>query len=96
MEIDPVTALIINTAKSENRHIIAVGTTVVRAIETAINHEGIVIPYRGNTDLFIDESYSMKIIDGLLTGFHEPRASHLNMLQSIAGFEYITRLIVKQ
>ena len=96
MEIDPVTELIINTAKSENRHIIAVGTIVVRAIETAINHEGIVILYCGNTELFIDESYSMKIIDGLLTGFHEPRASHLNMLQSIAGFEYITRLIVKK
>ena len=48
-----------------------------------------VIPYRGNTDLFIDENYKMKIADGLLTGFHEPRASHLNMLQSIAGYEHI-------
>lgn len=89
MEIDPVTASIINSAKSQGRRIIAVGTTCIRAIETAVNDEGIVKPYRGNTELFIDENYNMKIIDGLLTGFHEPRASHLNMLQSISGFEQI-------
>ena len=89
MEIDPVTASIINTAKSQGRRIIAVGTTAIRAIETAVNNEGIVMPYRGNTELFIDENYTMKVVDGLLTGFHEPRASHLNMLQSLAGFEHI-------
>jgi S-adenosylmethionine:tRNA ribosyltransferase-isomerase len=91
MEIDPVSAAIINMAKSEGRRIIAVGTTTVRAIETAVTSEGLVVPYRGNTELFIDESYRMKIIDGLLTGFHEPRASHLNMLQAIAGLEHIDR-----
>jgi len=91
MEIDPVTASIINTAKSLGRRIIAVGTTCIRAIETVVNNEGIVIPYRGNTELFIDESYTMKVVDGLLSGFHEPRASHLNMLQSVGGFEHIHR-----
>ncbi len=89
MEIDPVSAAFINMAKSQGRRIIAVGTTCIRAIETAVNNEGKVIPYRGNTELFIDESYTMKVVDGLLTGFHEPRASHLNMLQSIGGFEHI-------
>lgn len=90
-EIDPVTTSIINTAKSEGRHIIAVGTTAIRAIETAVNNEGIVTSFRGNTELFIDENYTMKVVDGLLTGFHEPRASHLNMLQSVGGFEHINR-----
>jgi S-adenosylmethionine:tRNA ribosyltransferase-isomerase len=89
MEIDPVTASIINTAKNQGRRIIAIGTTAIRAIETAVNNEGIVTPFRGNTELFIDENYTMKIADGLLTGFHEPKASHLNMLQSIGGFERI-------
>ncbi len=89
MEIDPVTAAIINTAKTEGRRVIAAGTTAIRAVETVVNNKGIVMPFRGNTELFIDENYSMKIVDGLLTGFHEPRASHLNMLQSIAGFEHI-------
>jgi S-adenosylmethionine:tRNA ribosyltransferase-isomerase len=91
MEIDPVTASIINLANSQARRIIAVGTTAIRAIETAVNSEGIVIPYRGNTELFIDENYTMKVVDGLLTGFHEPKASHLNMLQSVGGFEHIDR-----
>lgn len=91
MEIDPVSATIINTAKNQGRRIIAVGTTCIRAIETAADPHGVVQPYRGNTELFIDEIYSMKVADGLLTGFHEPKASHLNMLQSIGGFEHINR-----
>lgn len=92
MEIDPVSSALINTAKSQGRRIIAVGTTCVRAIETAANnYVGSVIPFRGNTELFVDENYNTKIIDGLLTGFHEPKASHLNMLQAIAGFDHIDR-----
>jgi S-adenosylmethionine:tRNA ribosyltransferase-isomerase len=89
MEVSPVSAAMINTAKSQGRRIIAVGTTAIRAIESAVNAAGTLVPYRGNTTLFIDESYSMKVTDGLLTGFHEPRASHLHMLQSLAGFEHI-------
>lgn len=89
MEINPVSAAIINAAKSQARRVIAVGTTCVRAVETAVNNEGLVMPYRGNTELFINRGYSMKIVDGLLTGFHEPKASHLNILQSIGGFEQI-------
>lgn len=91
MEIDPVSTSIINTAKRQGRRIIAVGTTAIRAIETAVNNEGSLLPYRGSTELFIDESYTMKIIDGLLTGFHEPKASHLNMLQSVGGFDHIDK-----
>lgn len=92
MEIDPVSSALINSAKSQGRRIIAVGTTCIRAIETAANNpEGCVIPFRGNTELFVDENYNMKIIDGLLTGFHEPKASHLNMLQAVAGFDHIDR-----
>lgn len=91
MEISPVTASMINTAKSQGRRIIAVGTTAIRAIESAVNSKGRVIPYQGNTELFIDDSYTMKVADALLTGFHEPRTSHLNMLQAIAGAEHIER-----
>jgi len=91
MEVDPVTASIINTAKNQGGRIIAVGTTAIRAIETAVNKEGMVVPYHGNTELFIDESYTMKVIDGLLTGFHEPRASHLNILQSVGGFDHVDK-----
>ncbi len=91
MEINPVSASIINAAKSQGRRIIAIGTTAIRAIESASTEGGIVLPYQGNTSLFIEQHYTMKIADGLLTGFHEPKASHLHMLQSLAGFEHIEK-----
>jgi S-adenosylmethionine:tRNA ribosyltransferase-isomerase len=91
MELEENAASIINKAKKERRRIIAVGTTAVRAVESAVDEEDKVVPYKGNTDLFIGSDYRMKIIDGVLTGFHEPRASHLHMLQSLAGFEHIER-----
>lgn len=89
MEIDPVTASIINSAKSNGKRIIAVGTTAIRAIETAVNEQEKVVPYRGQTKLFIDKDHTLKVANGLLTGFHEPHASHLNILQAVAGFEHI-------
>ncbi len=91
MEINPISALQINQAKAEGRRVIAVGTTAIRAVETAVNAVGEVIPYRGHTDLYIHEGFKMQVVDSLLTGFHEPRASHLHMLQSLAGFQHINR-----
>ncbi len=91
MEVDQASATLINNAKKKGRKIIAVGTTGIRAIESAVNERGEVIPYTGVTNLFIDNDYKMKVINGLLTGFHEPRASHLQMLQSLAGFDHIER-----
>ncbi|QHT69946.1 S-adenosylmethionine:tRNA ribosyltransferase-isomerase [Rhodocytophaga rosea] len=89
MEISPISAAIINAAKSRGNRIIAVGTTAIRAIESAAGTDGMLRPYRGNTSLFIDENYSLKITDALLTGFHEPRASHLHMLQALAGMDHL-------
>lgn len=91
MEMSPLSAAIINAAKNGGRRIIAVGTTMVRAVESSVNEHGTVSVYQGKTDLVIDEGYKMKFIDGLLTGFHEPRASHLNMIQAIGGFEHIEK-----
>jgi S-adenosylmethionine:tRNA ribosyltransferase-isomerase len=89
MEIDPVSASIINMAKNQGERIIAVGTTAIRAIETAVNGDGNLVPYQGKTELFINENYTMKIADGLITGFHEPKASHLHILKAVAGFDHI-------
>ncbi len=91
MEISPASAAIINNASEEGRKVIATGTTAVRAVESAVNEAGEVLPYAGNTNLFIEDSYRMRVINSLLTGFHEPGASHLNMLQSLAGFDHIER-----
>ncbi len=91
MEIDPVSAAVLNAAKINGNRIIAIGTTVVRALETSVDRSGQVAPYRGHTELYIDEDYDPKVVDGFITGFHEPRASHLNMLQAVAGFDHIER-----
>ena len=91
MEIDQTSATLINNANKQGKKIIAVGTTAVRAVESSVNEAGEVIPFAGNTNLFIDDYYQMKVVNGLLTGFHEPRASHLKMLQSLAGFDHIER-----
>ena len=91
MEVDSVTASVINHARKNSKRVVAVGTTAVRAVESATNDQGDVIPQKGQTQLYIESGHEMKTIDGLLTGFHEPKASHLHMLQSLAGFEHIDR-----
>jgi S-adenosylmethionine:tRNA ribosyltransferase-isomerase len=91
MEISPLSASIINHGKGNGKRVIAVGTTAMRAVESVTNEKGAVQPFSGYTPLFIDENYSMRAINGLLTGFHEPKASHLFMLQSLAGIGHIER-----
>ena len=91
MEVSPISAAVINGAKKNGNRVIAIGTTAVRAIETATDHSTEVMEYKGYTDLFVDDNYEMKVIDGLLTGFHEPKASHLKMLKSLADFKHIQR-----
>ena len=88
-EVSPISAAMINQAKRAGKRIVAVGTTAVRAVESATNPSGEVLPYSGHTELYIESGYEMKAINALLTGFHEPRASHLHMLQSLAGMEHI-------
>jgi S-adenosylmethionine:tRNA ribosyltransferase-isomerase len=65
--------------------VIAVGTTVVRAIETVVDETGQVHPGEGWTRLVITPERGIHAIDGLLTGLHEPRATHLAMLEALAG-----------
>jgi S-adenosylmethionine:tRNA ribosyltransferase-isomerase len=79
------TAEAVNAAKAAGRRVIAIGTTVVRALESAVDNTGRVRPWRGWTDLLVTPNRGVRAIDGLLTGFHEPRASHLAMLEAIAG-----------
>lgn len=73
----------INRARSEGRRVIAVGTTVVRALESASDESGLVRPGHAYTRLRVTENHQLKAVDSLLTGMHEPEASHLDLL---AGF----------
>ena len=64
---------------------IAIGTTVVRALETVTEPSGLVHPGEGWTDLMITPARGVTSVDGMLTGWHEPEASHLLMLEAVAG-----------
>ncbi|QDP41837.1 S-adenosylmethionine:tRNA ribosyltransferase-isomerase [Radiobacillus deserti] len=75
------TARLVHETKKRGGRIIAVGTTVVRALESAGKNRTIKA-LNGSTNLYIHQAYNLKVIDGLLTGFHEPEASHLDMLSA--------------
>jgi S-adenosylmethionine:tRNA ribosyltransferase-isomerase len=79
----------INNAKSRGKRILAVGTTSARAIETVADKNGRVHPREGWTDLIITPQRGIRVIDSLLTGFHEPRASHLSILAALAGERHL-------
>jgi S-adenosylmethionine:tRNA ribosyltransferase-isomerase len=65
--------------------VIAVGTTVVRALESAVAEDGTVTAQQGWTSLVISPDRPLRAVDGLITGWHEPQASHLDLLEAAAG-----------
>jgi S-adenosylmethionine:tRNA ribosyltransferase-isomerase len=81
-EIPQATAELIRHVRAAGGRVVAVGTTVVRALESTGGAAG-----SGWTDLVIGPEHRVRVVDGLLTGLHEPRASHLRMLTAIAGEE---------
>ncbi len=90
-EVSPHTAQRVNAVNRLGGRVIAVGTTVMRALESAAVARGLVLPTGGLTDLVIDAAYSPRVVNGLLTGWHEPRASHMAMLEAVAGPELLRR-----
>jgi S-adenosylmethionine:tRNA ribosyltransferase-isomerase len=79
----------VNWARAQGRRVIAVGTTVVRALESMANDEGIVRPGHGYTRLRVTANHVLVATDGLLTGLHEPEASHLDLLTAFLPPEQI-------
>jgi len=73
-----------NAAEAVNRapRVIAVGTTVVRALETAAGRDGQVSAMEGWTRLRLEAGSPLRVVDGLLTGFHEPQATHFDLLRA--------------
>ncbi len=78
------TARIVNETRAAGKRIIAVGTTVVRSLETVTDEEGIAHPGEGWTRLVITPERGIRSVNAMLTGLHEPRASHLAMLEALA------------
>lgn len=79
------TAARVNATHAAGGRVVAVGTTVVRALESAADDDGTVRPLDGWTDLVVTPERGVRAVGGLLTGWHEPEASHLLMLEAVAG-----------
>jgi len=87
--VPPETAQLVNLAHQEGRRVIAVGTTVVRALETVTDAAGVSHPGSGWTNLVIRPEQGLQAVQGMLTGFHEPEATHLAMMEALAGREHL-------
>jgi S-adenosylmethionine:tRNA ribosyltransferase-isomerase len=89
--VPPSTARAVNAAPARGSRVIAVGTTVIRALESASDDRGAARAASGWTDIVVTPERGIRTVDGLITGFHEPRASHLLMLEALAGAEHLQR-----
>ncbi|WP_369043866.1 S-adenosylmethionine:tRNA ribosyltransferase-isomerase [Streptomyces sp. Midd1] len=89
--VPETSARLINAARAGGGRIVAVGTTAVRAVESATGPDGLVRAARGWTDLVVTPERGVRVVDGLLTGLHEPEASHLLMLEAVAGRAAVDR-----
>lgn len=90
-EISDQTARILNKAKSENRRLVAVGTTTTRALESSVDESGRIISGSRLADLTITPAYKFKVVNGLLTNFHLPQSSLLVLVSTFAGHELIMK-----
>ena len=81
------TAEAVNATKARGGRVVAVGTTVTRALESAVDRKGRVHQSSGWTERVISRDDPARVVDGLVTGWHDPEASHLMLVESVAGQE---------
>jgi S-adenosylmethionine:tRNA ribosyltransferase-isomerase len=79
------TADLVNLTRSAGRRVVAAGTTVTRALESAADASGVARGRSGWTDLVLGAQRPARVVDGLITGWHDPEASHLALLEAVAG-----------
>ncbi|TDT25849.1 S-adenosylmethionine:tRNA ribosyltransferase-isomerase [Streptomyces sp. BK208] len=89
--VPEASARLINAARAGDGRVVAVGTTAVRAVESAAGADGVVRARAGWTGLVVTPERGVRVVEGLLTGLHEPEASHLLMLEAVAGRAAIDR-----
>lgn len=83
--VPAATARLVTATRASGSAVIAVGTTVVRALESAVDRDGSVVPLAGWTDLVLGPDRPARVVDGVLSGLHPPQASHLLLLEAVAG-----------
>lgn len=89
--VPAATARAVNDTRSAGGRVLAVGTTVVRALESAVGEDRLAHPAQGWTDLVVTPARRLHSVDGLLTGLHAPRSSHLQMLLALASEAHLRR-----
>jgi S-adenosylmethionine:tRNA ribosyltransferase-isomerase len=87
--VPTATAALVNATRARGAQVIAIGTTVVRALATVTDDRGEVHPGHGWTDILVSRDHPVRSLDGLLTGWHEPESSHLLMLQAFASTDVL-------
>jgi S-adenosylmethionine:tRNA ribosyltransferase-isomerase len=93
--VEPSVADAINAARADGRAIVAVGTTSVRTLESAVDEPGQVRPLDGQTRLFVRPGFSFRAVDAMLTNFHLPRSTLLMLVSGFAGREFVLRAYVE-
>jgi S-adenosylmethionine:tRNA ribosyltransferase-isomerase len=88
--VPALTARLINLAREAGNRVIAVGTTCTRAVESAADAAGTVHAAEGWTDLVLGPERPARVVNGLITGWHDPEASHLALLQAVAGSSLVS------
>ena len=83
------TAKIVNEAKKNGNRVIAVGTTSVRTLESAVDESGKLMAAEGNTNIFIYGEYKFKIADAIITNFHLPKSTLIMLISAFGGKEFI-------
>jgi len=87
VEVSPETAETIRRVRATGGRIVAIGTTVMRALETASNEKGAITPYDGEATLYITPGYRFRLADAMLTNFHLPRTTLLMLVSAFTGIE---------
>ena len=90
-EIPEASAQRINQARREGRRIVALGTTVTRTLEHAVDADGLLHAGEGETELFIKPGYPFRVIDVLVTNFHLPKSTLVVLVSAFAGREFVLR-----
>jgi len=90
-EVDEKSAQIVNQAKNKRRKICAVGTTVMRSIESTVSSQGTLNPYKGWTNKFIFPPYEFSIANCMVTNFHTPKSTLLMMVSAFAGHDFMKK-----
>ena len=89
--VPAATAALVNATRVHGGRVVAVGTTVVRALETVAAADGRLAAGEGWAELVVRPDRGLRSIDGLITGWHEPEASHLQLLEAVAGAPLLRR-----